>query len=43
MGAGFSREKVITAISEMKLDENIRGEKLSISQLGEVSELLREV
>lgn len=43
MGAGFSREKVITAISEMKLDENIRGEKLSISQLGELSELLREV
>ena len=34
MGAGFSREKVITAISEMKLDENIRGEKLSISLNG---------
>lgn len=43
MGAGFAREKVTTAISEMKLDENIRGEKLSISQLGELSELLREV
>lgn len=43
IGAGFSREKVMTAISKMGLDENIRGEKLSISQLGELSELLREI
>lgn len=43
IGAGFSREKVMTAISKMGLDENIRGEKLSISQLGKLSELLREI
>lgn len=41
LGAGFEREKITNAISKMGLDENIRGEKLSIAQLGELSELLR--
>lgn len=41
LGAGFEREKISKAISEMKLDENIRGEKLSIAQFGELSELLK--
>ena len=41
LGAGFEREKISKAIAEMKLDENIRGEKLSIAQFGELSELLK--
>ena len=38
VGAGFDKEKVAKVISDMGLDENIRGEKLSIAQLGELSE-----
>ena len=41
VGAGFDREKVAQVISQMNLDENIRGEKLSIAQFGELSELLK--
>ena len=37
---GFDKEKITSAIFELGLDENIRGEKLSILQLGELSELL---
>ena len=37
---GFDREKVSNVIQEINLDENIRGEKLSIEQFGELSELL---
>lgn len=40
LGASFEREKVVNAINELGLDENIRGEKLSIEQLGKLSELL---
>lgn len=40
LSAGFEKEKINQAISQMKLDENIRGEKLSISQFGGLSELL---
>lgn len=40
VGAGFDKEKVANAISKMELNENIRGEKLSIAQLGELSEQL---
>lgn len=40
VGAGFDKEKVAKVISEMGLDENIRGEKLSIEKLGELSEKL---
>ncbi len=39
-GAGFDRDKVAGVIEKMGLDENIRGEKLSIKQLGELSENL---
>ena len=39
-GAGFDRDKVSGVIEKMGLDENIRGEKLSIKQLGELSENL---
>ena len=41
VGAGFDKEKVAQVISQMGLDENIRGEKLSIAQFGELSELLK--
>lgn len=37
---GFDKEKVSKAIQKLNLDENIRGEKLSIEQFGELSELL---
>ena len=37
---GFSSEKVKEALKKLNLEENIRGEKLSIAQLGELSELL---
>ena len=37
---GFSSEKVKEALKKLNLDENIRGEKLSIAQFGELSELL---
>ena len=39
--AGFDRETVTQAIASMGLDENIRGEKLSIEQFGELSERLK--
>lgn len=42
LGASFEREKVVNAISKLGLDENIRGEKLSIEQLGQLSETLLE-
>ena len=41
VGAGFDKEKVIEAMKKLSLDENIRGEKLSIQQFGELSELLK--
>ena len=41
LGGGFDRDKIISALKKMNLDENIRGEKLSISQFGELSELLK--
>jgi len=41
LNASFDREKISNAISEMELDENIRGEKLSIEQFGVLSKLLK--
>ena len=40
INAGFDKSSVGAAISKLNLDENIRGEKLSISQFGELSETL---
>ena len=40
VGSGFDKDKVTNAILQMQLDENIRGEKLSIQQFGVLSELL---
>ena len=37
---GFSLEKVKEALKKLNLEENIRGEKLSIAQFGEWAELL---
>ena len=41
LGGGFDKDKIVSAISNMGLDENIRGEKLSIAQFGKLSELLK--
>ena len=41
LSAGFERERVNEAIKSLGLDENIRGEKLSIEQFGRLSELLK--
>ena len=41
LGGGFDRDKITSALQKMGLDENIRGEKLSIAQFGELSELLK--
>jgi len=40
VSSGFDKEKVTKSILELGLDENIRGEKLSIEQFGKLSELL---
>lgn len=40
-GSGFDKQKVAEAISKLGFDENIRGEKLTIEQFGELSELLK--
>ena len=40
-GAGFDKEKVTAVIAALNLDENIRGEKLSIEDFGKLSELLK--
>ncbi len=42
MGASFEKDKVVDAIAKMGLDENIRGEKLTIEQFGILSDALRE-
>ena len=41
LGGGFDKDKIVSAIGKMGLDENIRGEKLSIEQFGKLSELLK--
>ncbi len=42
ISAGFDKNKVNAAIAQMGLDENIRGEKLSIEQFGKLSVLLSQ-
>ena len=41
VGSGFDKVKVSEAIVKMSLDENIRGEKLSIEDFGKLSEFLK--
>ena len=40
MSGGFAKENIISALKSLGLDENIRGEKLSIEMLGKLSEEL---
>ncbi|MCQ2739228.1 MAG: 16S rRNA (adenine(1518)-N(6)/adenine(1519)-N(6))-dimethyltransferase RsmA [bacterium] len=40
LSAGFDKNKINDAILKLNLDQNIRGEKLSIEQFGELSKLL---
>lgn len=42
LGGGFSREAIGFAMGKIGLDDNIRGEKLSIEKFGELSEALLE-
>lgn len=41
LSGGFSKEKIVTALQNLGLDENIRGEKLSIEMFGKLSEELK--
>lgn len=38
---GFAKEKIISALNTLGLDENIRGEKISIEMFGKLSEALK--
>lgn len=40
LNGGFLRENIMYALEKLGLDENIRGEKLSIEQFGQLSEAL---
>ena len=40
IGSGFAKDRVEEAVKKLNLDENIRGEKLSIEQFGQLSEEL---
>ena len=41
IGAGFDKNKIETALKNLNIDENIRGEKLSVEQFGQLSEILK--
>ncbi len=40
LSSGFEKEKIVSAMNKLGLDENIRGEKLSIENFGKLSEEL---
>lgn len=42
LNGGFLREQISYAFNKLNLDENVRGEKLSIEQFGQLSEALLE-
>ncbi len=42
MSGGFSKENINSALEKLGMDPNIRGEKVSIEQFGELSGALRE-
>ena len=42
LNGGFQKEKISEALSKLGIDENTRGEKLSINVFGSLSELLRK-
>lgn len=41
VSAGFAKEKVVEAFGKLGLDDNVRGEKLSIEMFGKLSEVLK--
>lgn len=41
LSGGFTKEKITSALNSLGLDENIRGEKLSIEMFGKLSEALK--
>ena len=41
IGAGFDKNKIEAALKNLNIDENIRGEKLSVEQFGQLSEILK--
>ena len=43
INSGFDKNKIEKSIAELNLDENIRGEKLSIEQFGKLSECLLKI
>ncbi len=42
LNAGFNKDSISNALTKMRLDENIRGEKLSIPEFGILSETLKQ-
>ena len=42
LSGGFSKDNIISALSKLGIDENIRGEKLSIEIFGKLSEELKK-
>lgn len=42
LNGGFSKDAILKSLSELNIDENIRGEKLSIAMFGKLSELLKK-
>ena len=42
INAGFDKDAVKTALKKLKIDENTRGETLSIQRIGELSEVLKQ-
>ena len=42
VNAGFSKPAVESTLKELNIDENVRGEALSIEQMGKLSEKLKE-
>ena len=42
LNGGFSKDAVLKTLSELEIDENTRGEKLSIETFGKISELLKK-
>lgn len=42
LNGGFNKEKIVSALTKLGIDENVRGEKLSIETFGKLSEELLE-
>ncbi len=42
LNGGFSKDAILKSLSELDIDENTRGEKLSVETFGQLSELLKK-